>query len=279
MNYRHELAVTTAVLALMPLAAQAANPDSWTGGTSSDWSTSTNWSAGVPSTTSAVTISNLTNNPVQLNTNASLNVTSGTNVGSLTVGTGAAPGTANVLNINSGFTLTMGTHAVTLDGGSITGLGTLSTTGTISGYGTISSLLTGTSFSATATDGTAFGGFSPFVNGTPGTPITLIGQSNLTSDSFAVSNHGDFNFRGVTLTTPTLSGVSTNLNAGSLGGNNYYGLLSFSGAASTVSGNVNNTNYEQFDINGTTLHLNNFSLTNSWATNAPPFFVINTGAR
>jgi hypothetical protein len=171
----------------------------------------------------------------------------------------------------------MGARPVTLDGGSITGLGTLSSTGTISGYGTISSLITGTSFSATATDGTAFGGFSPFVNGTPGTPITLIGQTNLTSDSFTVSNHGDFNFQGVTLTTPTLNGVSTNLNAGSLGGNNYYGLFTFSGAASTIVGNVNNTNYQQFDINRTTVHLNNFSLTNSWATNVPPFFVINSG--
>ena len=101
--------------------------------------------------------------------------------------------------------------------GAITGLGTLSTTGTISGYGTISSLITGTSFSANSTDGAAFGGFSPFVNGTPGTPITLIGQTNLTSDSFTISNHGDFDFQGVTLTTPTFSGASNNLNAGSTG--------------------------------------------------------------
>jgi hypothetical protein len=265
------LALPAAVV-LAPCAAQAA-ADTWTGATSNAWETATNWSAGAPTATSAVTISNLTNNPVQINSNVSLNGTTG----ALTLGTGAAPGTANVLNINLGDTLTMGARPVTLDGGSITGLGTLSATGTISGYGTISSLLTGTSFSATATDGNNFGGFAPFVNGTPGTPITLIGQSNLTSDSFAISNHGDFNFQGVTLTTPTLSGVSTNLNAGSLGGNNYYGLLSFSGAASTVVGNVNNTNYEQFDINGTTLHLNNFSLSNSWATNVPPFFVINAG--
>jgi fibronectin-binding autotransporter adhesin len=263
----------SAVVALAPFAAQAA-ADTWNGATSNAWETATNWSAGAPITTSAVTISNLTNNPVQINSNVSLNGTTG----ALILGTAPAPGTANGLNINSGFTLTMGARPVTLNGGSITGLGTLSaTTGTISGYGTISSLLTATMhFSATATDGTAFGGFSPFVNGTPGTPITFIGQS-LTSDSFAISSRGNYNFQGVTLTTPTLSGVSNNLNAGSVGGNNYYGLLSFSGAASTVVGNVNNTNYEQFDINGTTLHLNNFSLSNSWATNVPPFFVINAG--
>jgi hypothetical protein len=259
-------------VALAPDTAQAA-ADNWTGATSNDWSISTNWSAGVPTATSAVTISNLANNPVQINTNVLLNGSTG----SLTVGTGVAPGQANGLNINSGDTLTMGARPVTLDGGSITGLGTLSSTGGISGYGTISSLISGTTFTANATDGTAFGGFSPFVNGTPGTAITLIGQNNLASDSFTIQNHGDFNFQGVTLTTPTLNGVSTNLNAGSVGGNNYYGLFTFTGAASTVVGQVNNTNYQQFDINGATVHLNNFSLTNSWATNVPPFFVINSG--
>jgi fibronectin-binding autotransporter adhesin len=277
MTFRQQLAIVTAIGALLPFSAQAANPDAWSGATSNAWETPGNWSAGAPTTTSAVTISNLANNPVQLNSNVSLNATSGTNIGSLTVGTGVAPGTANVLNINLGDTLTMGTHAVTLDGGSITGSGTLSATGTISGYGTISSQVSGTSFSATATNGNAFGGFSPFVNGTPGTAITLIGQNNLTSDSFAISNHGDFNFQGVTLTTPTLSGVSTNLNAGSAGGNNYYGQLSFTGAASTVVGAVNNTNYQQFKVTGTTVNLSNFSLVNSWATNVPAFFNIGAG--
>ena len=274
MTYRHSLAATTALLAtLMPFAAQAA-AITWTGGTSNAWQTAGNWNTGAaPISTSAVTISNLTNNPVQINSNVSLNGSTG----SLQVGTGAAPGQANSLNINLGDTLTMGARPVTLDGGSITGAGTLSTTGGITGYGTISSRITGTTFTANATNGSNFGGFSPFVNGTPGTPITLVGQNNLTSDSFTVSGHGDFNFQGVTLTTPTLNGVSTNLNAGSLGGNNYYGLFTFSGAPSTVVGNVNNTNYQQFDVNGTTLHLSNFSLTNGWATNVPPFFVIGAG--
>ena len=265
-----------AVAALTPLAAQAASPNPWKGTTSNAWETGSNWTTGsAPTTTNAVTIGVTTNNPVQLNSNASLNATSGANVGSLTVGAGL--GSTKSLNINSGFTLTMGTHAVTLLGGSITGLGTLSSTGTISGYGTISSLINGTTFSANATDGTTYT-FSPsYMDGTPGTPITLIGQNNLTNDSFGITQHGSFDFQGVTLTTPTLTGVSTNLNAGPSGGNNTYGLLSFTGAASTVVGNVNNSNYERFNVTGTTLHLNNFSLTNSWATNAPAFFVIGPG--
>ena len=67
------------------------------------------------------------------------------------------------------------------------------------------------------------------------------------------------------------------MNAGPSGGNNTYGLFQFTGAASTVIGNVNNTNYQQFRVTGTTLHLNNFSLTNSWATNVPAFFNIGLG--
>jgi hypothetical protein len=261
-----------AAVALAPFAAQAA-ADTWTGTTSNAWETGTNWGGGVPTNTSAVTIGVTTNNPVQLNSSVSLNGTTG----ALTVGAGVAPGTASVLNINSGDTLTMGARPVTLSGGSITGLGTLSDTGTISGFGTISSQITGTSFSANATNGNAFGGFSPFVNGTPGTAITLIGQSNLTNDTFTVSAHGDFNFQGVTLTTPTLIGVSTNLNAGSAGGNYNYGLFSFTGANSTVVGTVNNTNYQQFNITGTTLNLSNFKLANPFATNVPAFFVVGAG--
>jgi fibronectin-binding autotransporter adhesin len=274
MTHRKQLLITTAALALAPFAAQAA-AISWTGATSNAWETANNWNTkAVPTTTSAVTIATTTNNPVQLNSNVSLNGTGG----ALTIGTAPAPGTPlNVLNINTGDTLTMGTKAVSLLGGSITGLGTLSTSGSISGYGTVSSLISGSpSFSANSTDGTTYTFVPSFKNGTPGTPLTIIGAS-LTNTSFAISNHGDFNFQGVTLTTPTLTGVSTNLNAGPTGGNNTYGLLSFTGAASTVVGKVSNTNYQQFDINGTTLHLNNFSLSNSWATNVPPFFVVNAG--
>jgi hypothetical protein len=70
------LLLTTTVLtgvSLLPFAAHAANPDTWSGATSNAWETPGNWSNGAPTATSAVTISNLTNNPVQLNSNVSLN--------------------------------------------------------------------------------------------------------------------------------------------------------------------------------------------------------------
>jgi hypothetical protein len=233
----------TAGVALAPLAAQAASPDVWNGATSNAWETGSNWSTGAkPTTTNAVTIGVATHNPVQINSNVFLNATSGTNIGSLTIGAGF--GSTESLNINSGYTLTMGTHAITLSGGAITGLGTLSSSGGITGYGTISAPISGNpNFTANATNGNAFGGFSPFVNGTPGTPISLVNQS-LTGDSFTISNHGNFSLSGDTLNGVTLNGVSTNLNAGSAGGNNYYGLFSVVGN-STLKNTINNTNYQQ----------------------------------
>jgi hypothetical protein len=69
--------------------------------------------------------------------------------------------------------------------------------------------------------------------------------------------------QGVTLAAPTLNGTT--------------GQFKFTGANSTLSGTVNNTNYEQTTITGTTLQLSNFKLTNAWATNVPAFFTINAG--
>jgi PEP-CTERM motif-containing protein len=273
-SFYNSVCVLTVAAALVPFAVQAATI-TWTGTTSTDWGISTNWTpAGPPVSTSGVVINSTIHPSVQLNSNASLTGSTG----SLAVGCGYGCVATDTLTINSGVTLTMGARPVTLTGGTITGAGTLSrTTGAISGYGTISSQLTGTSFGANATvGGTPFGGFSPFVNGTPGAAITLIGQS-ITSGSFTVSNRGNFNFQGVTLTTPTLNGVSNNLNAGSQGGNNYYGLFSFSGAPSTIVGKVTNSNYDQFAVNGTTLQLNNFSMANNWGTSAPASFVVNAG--
>ena len=120
MTYRKQLLITTAVLTMAPFAAQAA-ADNWNGNTSNAWNTKTNWSTGaVPGTTSAVTIGVTKNSPVQLNVNSSLNGSGG----SLTIGS------AEELDINSGFTLTMGANAVTLNG-ILAGPGTLSSTARI----------------------------------------------------------------------------------------------------------------------------------------------------
>lgn len=132
MSYRKQLLISTAALALAPFAAQAA-AISWTGATSSAWGIATNWNTGaVPTTTSAVTIGNATNNPVQITTPVSLNVTSGANVGSLTINSGES------LNIGTGGSLTMGTHLITLSGGTLSSSGTGAIiSGPISGFGTL----------------------------------------------------------------------------------------------------------------------------------------------
>ena len=241
--------------------------------TSGTWSTVANWNnsppVGGPSgTANTATISNTTSTTVQLT-----NVISA--LGTLNLG-GTATATQNVNNLNITSTGSLHANTLHLYGGSITGSGSLTGSIAISGYGVISAPITGTAnITANATDGTNFGGFSPFVNGTPGTPLTLVNQS-FTNGSLVVSGHGDFNLKGVTLNGTTLNGVSTNLNAGGAGGNNYYGLFSVTGD-STFQNTINNANYEQVNITGSTLHLNHFSLVNSWKTNVPAFFVVGAG--
>ena len=131
MNYRKQLLITTAALALAPFAAQAA-PTSWTGASSNAWNTKGNWSAGaVPGATSGVTIGATKNNPVHLNVNSSLSGVGG----SLTLGA------AESLILDSGFTLTMGANTATLNG-SLTGPGTFSSTGAVNLSGATLSGLT-----------------------------------------------------------------------------------------------------------------------------------------
>jgi hypothetical protein len=256
------LALAVLSLALQPFASHAAS-HAWNGSASNAWENTSNWTGGVPSSTTGNpdTISAATNNPVQINTAVNI----GTN--SLTFGS-----SSNSLNINSGDSFTGG--AVTLNGASITGTGSFHAS-SISGFGTISAPLTGSiSFTANATDGTNFGGFSPFVNGTPGTPLTLNNQT-LTNASFTISNHGDFTLNNVTLNGASLNGVSTNLNAGSAGGNNYYGLINMTGT-NNLNGTITRNNYEVFSINSGTTNLNGATIS-GFATNTPGPFIINGG--
>ena len=131
MKFRKQLLITTAALALAPIATQA-TPTTWVGGTSgflNAWTTAGNWTAGVPTTTSAVTINSAANTPL-ITTAVSLNATSGANVASLAITSGG------LLTIGTGGSLAMGTHAITLSGGTLTstGSGTMTGTGAIQGF-------------------------------------------------------------------------------------------------------------------------------------------------
>jgi hypothetical protein len=79
------LAVLYFFLLITPLYAQT----TWTGAFSTDWNTAGNWSSGVPTPTTAVTINASTNNPI---------LPANTTIGSLTLNNNAN------LNLN-GFTL------------------------------------------------------------------------------------------------------------------------------------------------------------------------------
>ena len=149
--------VALAILAFMPVAAQAAS-DNWTGTTSNAWATSTNWDGGTPTSTSAVTIGVNTHNPVQITTGVSLNgVGGGLLVGSgesLNLGSSTLAGTltmgSNSITLNGIMTLFSATRGViNLSGGSVAGTGSItSTVGAINGYGTVSVPVAGATWNA-----------------------------------------------------------------------------------------------------------------------------------
>src|SRR5271166_460776 len=259
MTFRKQLAITTALLALMPFAAHAVT---WTGTTSNAWELGSNWGGTAPTSSTPATInnSNLNNNPVQVN-----NATDATTT--LTLGAGTAPGQANSLNFNLNDKLTA--TSVILAGGTITatGVGTLGilSTNSISGFGTVSAPITGTSFTANSTNGT------PQV---PGTALTLVNQS-LASDTFNISSTGTFTLNGDTISgTTAFNGVSTNLTGN---GNNKYGLYTVTGSPSTLGGTVTMNNYPTVSVTGTTLHLNALNWSTSNGSGVPSSFNIGVG--
>lgn len=221
MTYRKHLLITTAVLAMTPFTAHAA-AISWTGAISNAWAATSltaptsNWSTGgLPTTTSAVTIGVPTNNPVQITTPVSLNATSGTNVGSLTING------AESLNVGTGGTLTMGTHAITLNGGSLStsGTGTIAS-GALSGFGILNAAFTG-SF-ASVNGGTLDLQHSATVSGGLNAAVINSGGT-LQIDSGATLTLNNGNSEMVVNT-----GGTVNLNGGAINGatgsfSNYFG--------------------------------------------------------
>ena len=112
------------ILALACFASAPAWSQTWSGSTSNDWFTGTNWNGNAsPNSSSAnAVINNATNNPVQLN--------SGVEVGTLTMGTGTS------LDLNAGFSVAGGSI---INNGSITGSSELQLLNdlTLSGVGTL----------------------------------------------------------------------------------------------------------------------------------------------
>ena len=268
-----------AAAALAPSAAQAACvADNWTGTTSSAWLTGTNWSTGAAQpTTDCVTIGVSTNNPVQITSAVSLNGGTVATGGSLTVGAGV--GSTESLNIGTLGTLTMGTHTITLSGGTITssGTGSVVSTGTIQGFGTFSAV---EASSATWT-----------ANGTAGNALILDG-GNTYKGTFNSSTAGGFDFgngvgtpNSVTISSGNFSGSSGvyNLNNATISAgtdNNANAKFNVLGD-STVSGAFTGNNYYEFIIGGAnpahTLNLSSAAMTTTGGTGGPTAFSIGAG--
>jgi hypothetical protein len=228
-----------ALLATTALAAPAsAATVLWNGSASDLWSNAANWTGSVlPSTTSNATINVTTNNPVLMDIPVTLNATSGTNVGGLTVGNGA--GSGEVLDINSGITLTMGTHLITLNGGTINGPGTISGTGGVTGFGTF--------------DAPYAGSHTFTANGTAGNPLILDGNNNY-SGTFASNATGGMQLQAGSTFTGTFSGTGANYNlaganlgAATLTASN--GIFNVT-ADSALTGAVSFNNYSTFFVGG-----------------------------
>ena len=267
MSYRRQLAITTAALALAPFTAQAALiMNNWTGATSNAWETATNWSTGlVPGTNNTVSILTATKNPVQINSNVALNTTNSSGAsprptGSLTIGA------AESLNINNGFSLTMGGHAITLNGGSITGAGTVNTAA-ITGFGILAVQFNGSL--ASVTGGTLDMQHSGTVSGnTSGATINSTGILQIDKGVTLTLNNGNSEMVVNTGGTVNLVGGTINGAAGSL--SNYFGgpgTINVQ-ADSALSGSIGNdtTNHaglKPINIGGSlpsaTLNLNTFT--------------------
>ncbi len=276
---RDALLLSTALLALMPVSAQAA--DNWTGTTSNAWATTTNWDSGTPTSTSAVNIGVNTHNPVQITTGVSLNGVGGSllvgsgeslNLGSSTP-TGSLTMGSNSITLNGIMTLYSATRGViNLAGGSITGTGSItSTVGAINGYGTVSVPVAGATWNAN----------------TSGQALTLTGGSagRTYGGAFtSTSSTGFFNWNGITLNGITTSGAggAYNLNGATINAatlnNSGGGQLNVIGD-STLQGAINWYQYDTFNLGGAngahTLNLSAATLSTVTGGAAP--FIIGAG--
>jgi fibronectin-binding autotransporter adhesin len=258
MSFRKQLLITTAALTLAPSLVQAA-AITWVGTTSSAWEVGTNWNTGLaPVNTSGVIINVATKNPVQITTAVPLNSTGA----SLTIGG------LESLNIATGGTLTMGTHAITLSGGTLSTSGTGSiASAALSGFGTLNAAFTG-SF-ASINGGTLDLQHSATVSGSnSGAKIASGGTLQIDSGATLTLNNGNSEM--------IVSGGGTvNLKGGTINGatgpfsNNFGGPGTINvQATSALSGTIgndttNNPGLLPINIGGSlpaaTLNLNTFA--------------------
>jgi hypothetical protein len=246
MTHRKHLLITTAALALAPFAAQAAViTDNWLGGTSTAWLTAGNWDNGVPGTNYSVVIPSGTTFSPEISSAVNLNVT--TTTGPIPRPTASLTINGAKLTIDATGSITMASHALNLNGG------TISASTTLGGGALNAPALTG--------NGTVSG-----ITITGGTLNASGGALNLTNDVLNTltlgpnsGTGGVFNISGTTLNGVTFSQASSQVN---LTGN------------STLTGFIARNNTVTFNTNANTLSLKGATVTGVTGGNV---FAIGTG--
>jgi hypothetical protein len=261
MTFRKQLLITTAALALTPFAAQAATIYQWNT-TTGNWNSAANWS---PNTGTPGSATNDTANIIGTTTlgAATLTVNLTNALKSLTVG--GAGGQNDTLTINSGLTLKSTT--TTLQGGTISGVGTGTLSSAISGFGTLNAAFTGSL--ASVTGGTLDMQHSGTVSGSySGATINSGGTLQIDSGATLTLNNGNSEMVVNTGGTVNLNGGTINGATGSFG--NYFGgpgtinVQATSALAGAIGNDTtNHAGLKPINIGGTlpaaTLNLNTFT--------------------
>jgi hypothetical protein len=302
------LGVAFLVLGLVPLTAQATS-FTWTGGTSTAWAQTGNWTpAGFPNAyTDTATISASTNNPVSLSglellggttTVLTIGNTAGTNslditsTGTLGVQGGISIGTTRRITVegilrNDG---TAGTHyaiggasttGVVLNGGTVSSLsgGVWDFQRPVQGWGAISAPFTNTSTGAVSANVngqtlhvTGGGTISGALGSTlAGAILSIESAVTAASGTVTIAHTGEVDLNGATLIGLTGGTVSH------LSFNNVAGAVKLTGD-STFMGNIDNGSGSGtvIALNAHTLHLNSVTMSN--VSGAAALFGVNTGA-
>jgi fibronectin-binding autotransporter adhesin len=266
---QHPVAAVASAQRAKPNAQPPLTADSWTGASGGSWNTSTNWSAGVPTSSDAVTIGT-SSTTVNLNTGAA------GAAGSLTIDT------SDILSI-SAETLTV--SGATTNSGTITNSGTLNAQGALTNSGTLNENATMTAQStisntgtiaigngATMTvDGNISGAGTMSLNSTGNFTELILGANvTLSGGTLTLSNNSQNYIFGST-SLDQLTNQETIQGAGQIGHGqmtlvNSGTINANASAGMTIDANDGFTNTGTVEATGATLILQSMSMNNTGGT-------------
>jgi hypothetical protein len=243
--------------------------DSWTGASGGSWNTSTNWSAGVPTSSDAVTIGTAS-------TTVNLNTGAAGAAGSLTIDSG------DILNV-SAETLTV--SGATTNAGTLTSSGTTTISGALTNSGTLNENGTMTVQSTTSNtgtlaignggimtvDGNISGAGTLTLNSTGNFTELILGANvTLSGGTLTLSNNSQ-NYIFGTTSPDQLTNQETIQGAGQIGHGqmalvNSGTINANASAGMTIDANDGFTNTGTVEATGATLILQSMSMSNTGGT-------------